>query len=136
VAGPSCPPGHPGGSRLAFGGQALRLHQELDNRPYQAHTWSYLGDTHQHLGDHLQAVDCYRRALGLFRELGDRYGEASILAQLGEAHRAACAPDAARQAWREAQAVLADLDPSAADHLRSRLHRCNQRAAADALFRR
>jgi tetratricopeptide (TPR) repeat protein len=92
--------------------------------------------THQQLGEPFQAVDCYRRALDLFRELGDRYGEASILAQLGEAHRAAGDPDAAREAWRDAQVVLVELDPSAADQLRTRLHRFDQHAAADALFRR
>jgi DNA-binding SARP family transcriptional activator/tetratricopeptide (TPR) repeat protein len=121
---------------LAFCSQALRLHRELDNRPYQAHTWSCLGDTHQHLGDQSQAVGCYRRALDLFRELGDRYGEASSLAQLGEAHRGAGHLDAAREAWREAQDILVELDPSAADQLRTRLHRLDHRAAADFVFRR
>jgi DNA-binding SARP family transcriptional activator/tetratricopeptide (TPR) repeat protein len=120
---------------LASCGQALALHQELGNRAYQAHTWSCLGDTHQQLGDRPQAVDCYRRALALFRELGDRYGEAGILAHLGELHHGAGDPDAARDAWRQARAILDDLDQPAADQLRTRLHRFDQPAAAEALFR-
>jgi DNA-binding SARP family transcriptional activator/tetratricopeptide (TPR) repeat protein len=118
---------------LASCSRALALHQELDNRPYQAHAWSCLGDTHQHLGNRPQAVDCYRQALDLFREFGDRYGEASILAQLGEAHRAAGDPNAAMEAWREARVILGELDPHAADQLRTRLHRFHQHAAAEAL---
>jgi DNA-binding SARP family transcriptional activator len=108
---------------LAFCTRALRLHQELDNRPYQAHTWSCLGETHQHLGDQPQAIACYQRALDLFRAFGDRYGEASTLAQLGEVHHSAGDPDAARDAWQEARAILGEFDPSAADQVRTRIHR-------------
>jgi DNA-binding SARP family transcriptional activator/tetratricopeptide (TPR) repeat protein len=120
---------------LACCGQALTLHQQLGNRAYQAHTWSCLGDTHHHLGDRPQAIDCYQRALALFRELGDRYGEAGVLAHLGELHRDAGDPDAARDAWRQARAILGELDQPAADQIRTRLHRFDQPAAAEALFR-
>ena len=120
---------------LALCRQALTLHQELDNRPYQAHTWYCLGDTHQHLGNQSKAVACYRAAVDLFRELGDRYGEASTLAQLGEVHRGVGDPDAARDAWRQARAILGELDPPAADQLRTRLHRLDLPAAAEALLR-
>jgi tetratricopeptide (TPR) repeat protein len=108
---------------LAFCTSALRLHQELDNRSYQAHTWSCLGETHQHLGDQPQAIACYQRALDLFREFGDRYGEASTLAQLGEVHHRAGDPDAARDAWQKARTILGEFDPSAADQVRTRIHR-------------
>jgi DNA-binding SARP family transcriptional activator/tetratricopeptide (TPR) repeat protein len=114
---------------LAFCGQALTMHSELDNRAYQAHTWSCLGDTHLHLGEAARAIDCYRHALDLFREFGDRYGEASTFAQLAEVHRDAGDPDAARQAWQQAEAILAELDPPAADQIRTRLHRAAQDAA-------
>jgi tetratricopeptide (TPR) repeat protein len=107
----------------------LRLHQELDNRPYQAHTWSCLGETHQHLGDQPQAIACYQQALDLFREFGDRYGEASTLAQLGEVHHRAGDPDAARDAWQEARAILGEFDPSAADQVRMRVDHFDQPAA-------
>jgi DNA-binding SARP family transcriptional activator/tetratricopeptide (TPR) repeat protein len=120
---------------LTFCGQALTLHRELGNRAYQAHTWSCLGDTHLHLGDRPQAIACYRQALALFRELGDRYGEAGSLAHLGELHRDAGDPDAARDAWQQARAILGELDQPAADQIRSRLHRFDQPAAAEALFR-
>jgi DNA-binding SARP family transcriptional activator len=102
---------------------------------WPARTWSCLGDTHHHLGDQPQAIACYRQALALFRELGDRYGEAGILAHLGELHRGAGDPDAARDAWREARAVLGELDQPASDRIRTRLYRFDQPAAAEALFR-
>jgi DNA-binding SARP family transcriptional activator/tetratricopeptide (TPR) repeat protein len=120
---------------LAFCGQALALHQQLDNRAYQAHTWSCLGDTHHQLGDRPQAIDCQRRALALFRELGDRYGEAGTLAHLGGLHRDAGDLGAARDAWQQARAILGEFDQPAADQIRGRLHRLDQPAAAEALFR-
>jgi DNA-binding SARP family transcriptional activator/tetratricopeptide (TPR) repeat protein len=120
---------------LAFCGQALALHQQLDNRAYQAHTWSCLGDTHHQLGDRPQAIDCQRRALALFRELGDRYGEAGTLAHLGGLHRDAGDLGAARDAWRQARAILGEFDQPAADQIHGRLHRLDQPAAAEALFR-
>jgi DNA-binding SARP family transcriptional activator/tetratricopeptide (TPR) repeat protein len=117
---------------LAFCSQALGLHQELDNLPYQAHTLSCLGDTHHHLGDQPEAIDRYRQALALFREVGDRFGEASALARLGELHRDAGDPDAAREAWQAARAILGELDPSAADQVRTRLHRVDETARSPA----
>jgi DNA-binding SARP family transcriptional activator/tetratricopeptide (TPR) repeat protein len=120
---------------LALCSQALALHQEFDNRAYQAHTWSCLGDIHQRLGDQPQAITCYRQALDLFRGFGDRYAEASTLAHLGEVYRDAGDPDAARDAWQQAQAILSELDPAAADQIRARFHRFDQPAAAEALFR-
>ena len=107
---------------LGFCRRALALHQELDNRAYQAHTWSCLADIYQHRGNHPQAIDCYRHALELFCELGDRYGQASTLAHLGELHHSAGDPEAARNARREVEVVLAELDPSAAEQIRARVH--------------
>jgi O-methyltransferase involved in polyketide biosynthesis len=61
-------------------------------------------------------VDCYRRAVDLIRQLGDRYREATTVVNLGEAHRAGGDADAARHAWQQALAVLEHLDhPDAAD---------------------
>jgi len=43
-------------------------------------------------------------------KFGDRYHEANTLTYLGDAHRASSGPDAARHAWRQALAILDELD--------------------------
>lgn len=101
--------------------QALALHQELANLPYQAHSWSCLAETHYRLGDWVQAAASYQRALDLFRECGDRYAEASTLAHLGVSHHAAGEPDAASAAWQAARELLDGLDESAAEQIHSQL---------------
>jgi tetratricopeptide (TPR) repeat protein len=99
----------------------LALHQELDNRPYQAHSWSCLAETHYRLGDWVQTTASYHRALDLFRECGDRYAQASTLAHLGAGHHAAGESDAARAAWQAARDLLEGLDESAAEQISSQL---------------
>jgi tetratricopeptide (TPR) repeat protein len=45
-----------------------------------------LGRVHWWLGDHERARGCFERALGEYREHGDRAGEARVLARLGLVH--------------------------------------------------
>src|SRR5262249_62090654 len=80
-----------------------------------------LGYAHHHLGHYTQAVTCYRHALTLHRDLGDRYLEAETLIHLGDTHRAAGAPEAAREAWQQALTILIDLDHPDADAVRTKL---------------
>jgi DNA-binding SARP family transcriptional activator len=120
---------------IALCRRALALHEAFDNRPYQAHTWSCLGDTHEHLGDHPQAIASYGRALELFEGFGDRYAAASTLAHLGAVHRSAGDSDAARDAWHRARDLIDELGQSAAEQIRTHLHRLD-RSAAEMLFRR
>ena len=65
----------------------------------------------------------YRRAIGLFREIGDRIPAAQSLNHLGDACRAADDDLAARDAWQQALIILDELaHPEAAvirDKLRS-----------------
>ena len=96
--------------------QALGLHRELGNALGEAHTWDYTGYVRDHLGQHDDAVDCYRRALGLLLQVSDRSEQAGVLTRLGDAHRALGDRAAAREAWQQALAVLDDLhDPDAAE---------------------
>ncbi|GAA2220397.1 hypothetical protein ACFY2R_27355 [Micromonospora olivasterospora] len=53
--------------------------------------------------------------------MGDPYREAVSLTWLGDTHRAAGEPDAARLAWRRALPALDRLDPSRAEQVRARL---------------
>jgi hypothetical protein len=115
--------------------QALTRHEELDNLPYQAHTWSCLGDTQLQLGEPSRAIPCYRRALELFRTLGGRHAEASTLVHLGASHHAAGDPDAARSVWQDARDVLEDVDEHAAKQIRAQLRQLDQSAAEAFLSR-
>jgi tetratricopeptide (TPR) repeat protein len=101
--------------------QALLLHQKLGTNPQLAHTLSCLADTRLHVRDLAGAISCYRQALDLFRELGDSYGEASLLAHLGVCHHLAGDHTAARQHWSHAHALLSHLDPATTDHIHTQL---------------
>jgi DNA-binding CsgD family transcriptional regulator/tetratricopeptide (TPR) repeat protein len=62
--------------------EALRIFQELNNRPGVAETLDLLGMSSYLGGDLIGGTDYYRRAVALFRELDDRQGLASSLATL------------------------------------------------------
>jgi hypothetical protein len=57
----------------------------------------------------------------LFRDLGDRYGEADTLTHLAETHHATGNPQAACGAWQQALTILDDLDHPNAEQVRAKL---------------
>jgi tetratricopeptide (TPR) repeat protein len=60
-----------------------------------------LGYAHQHLGHHTQAIACYQHAINPYRDLGDRYQEATILTRLADTYHTSGDTDAARRTtWR------------------------------------
>ncbi|MBE1489828.1 AfsR/SARP family transcriptional regulator [Plantactinospora soyae] len=107
---------------LTFCERALAQHEALGNWLGQGITCDSLGYAHHHLGHHRQAIGYYRQALDQFRDLGDRHEEAKTLTRLGETHLADDDTDAARTVWRQAVAILDDLNPSEAERLRTRLY--------------
>jgi tetratricopeptide (TPR) repeat protein len=86
-------------------------HEPVDN----------LGDAEHNLGNHARAVTCYRHAISLCRDLGDRDGEAVVLVQLGDTHAAAGNIDAARDAWQRALPLFDGIRGRDTDHVRARL---------------
>jgi len=114
--------------------RALVLHQKLGNRGHEAHTLSCLAEIHLHLGDIAGAVRCYGQCLDLFREFGDRYAEASILAHLGACHYLGGRQTVAHEQWRDAHALLGDLDTPTTDQIHTQLSIVDK-AAADAFYR-
>ena len=106
---------------LTYSRQSLTLLQELGNLRGQASAWDSLGYAHHHLGQYAEAVTCYQHAVELYQDLGDRYHEANTLTYLGDAHRASSGPDAARHAWRQALAILDELDHPDAQQVQERL---------------
>jgi tetratricopeptide (TPR) repeat protein len=101
--------------------------------PNEAHAWSCLADTHLQLRDPARAVPCYHQTLELFRELGDPYAQASTLSHLGAGYHLAGDLTAAHEHWREAHALLDDLEPSTVDQIRTQLATIDE-SVADALI--
>jgi DNA-binding SARP family transcriptional activator/Tfp pilus assembly protein PilF len=101
--------------------QALSIHREVGDEEGEAESLDSLGYAHHHLGEYRRAVADYEGALRLFRQGVDRYAEAQVLGHIGDAHLAAGARDAARGAWRDALAILHELDHPDAGPVRVKL---------------
>jgi DNA-binding SARP family transcriptional activator/tetratricopeptide (TPR) repeat protein len=106
---------------LSYCEQALELCVKLDFRLAEGHTWHSLGFVHQHIGQSARALTCYGRALDIYRQLTDRYNESRVLTDLGDACHAAGDLPAARRSWRNALAILDDLDHPDGDQLRTKI---------------
>src|SRR5262249_24618008 len=101
--------------------RARDLLRRCGERDGEAHTWDSLGYIHRQLGQHAEAVECYRQSLRLAVEFADRPQEAEILANLAEAHLAAYDTGEARRAWQRALAILDELDHPGATLVRAKL---------------
>ena len=109
---------------LGYCQQALALVCELGDLSTQAHIWDSLGYIYRHLDRHPEAVGCYQHAILLFGTTSDPYNEAASLSGLGDAHAAAGAGDAAREAWTRALDIFARLGHPHADRVRAKLDSC------------
>lgn len=87
----------------------------------EAPLWDTLGYAHYKLGNQKDAVACFERALDLYREIGDRHLEGLVLIHLADGRYAAGETAEAYATWREALDILADLDPPAAEQIRTSL---------------
>jgi DNA-binding SARP family transcriptional activator len=101
--------------------QALAIHEVLGDRNSQAHANDSLGYIYRHLGRHREAVECYQRALPMFRDTGASYNEAICLSYLGDVYEAVGDADGARQAWTQALDILSRLEHPDADQVRAKL---------------
>jgi tetratricopeptide (TPR) repeat protein len=66
--------------------QALALYRAMGDQWYEGASLFYLGLCYDSLGDHPKASDYYQQASPVFRELGDRVGEAASLARKRTEH--------------------------------------------------
>ena len=106
---------------LGYCRQAVAMHEAAGNRMGAAHARDSLGMVHHQLGRHDEALACYRGALALFRDQHDRKHEAIVLAHIGDTHAAAGSRLAARDVWRLALDVFAEIDHPDADEVRAKL---------------
>jgi tetratricopeptide (TPR) repeat protein/transcriptional regulator with XRE-family HTH domain len=89
--------------------QALVLLRTLGDRAVAAATWDSVGYAQHHLGRYPEAIAAYRQAVDLFHDGADRYSAADTLGRLGDTYAAAGDRTAARETWREAAEILAEL---------------------------
>jgi len=80
-----------------------------------------IGLAHHHLGEYDRAVACYERAVGIYRELGDRCYEALTMSKLGDTHHAIGDTATGRGFWRQALVVLDEIGHYEADGIRAKL---------------
>ena len=106
---------------LTYCQEALDIFIKLDDIEGAAATWDSLGRVYFGLNDPHQGQYCYQQAIDICHELGNRYCEAYAYANLVDGHHQADDQLAARRARHLALAVLDDLEPGAAAHIRARL---------------
>ncbi|MBN3905924.1 MAG: CHAT domain-containing protein [Nostoc sp. NMS1] len=63
--------------------EALKLWQQVDDKPGQALTFYFIGFVYSLLGENQEALKYYNQALPIRREVGDRGGEATTLSSIG-----------------------------------------------------
>ena len=101
---------------------ALDLIRELGgHRRSESAVWDNLGYIHHRIGDHREAVACYRRAAELRQVDGDPHAEAITLGRLGDVHHTAGASDDARATWQRALSILDALASPDAEQIRAKL---------------
>jgi tetratricopeptide (TPR) repeat protein len=101
--------------------QALELCRELDYKIAEGHAWHSLGFIHLQVGEPGRAISCYGQARDTYAQVMDRYYESQALTGLGDARLSAGERAQAREAWRQALAILEDLHHSDADGVRAKL---------------
>lgn len=95
----------------------------IGNRYGEANAWDSTGYAHHHLGQHEEAIACYRRALDRYRGIGDRYNEADVLVHLGDSYAATGDATAAAGVSAHAAQILDELGHPDGPAVRARLGR-------------
>jgi DNA-binding SARP family transcriptional activator len=85
---------------------ALVLYRGIGDRLGEAGTWDSIGYVSHLSGNFAEAAKHYYRALQLSRDVRCRSAQATILDHLGDNCEAAGSPEAARDFWRQALAIL------------------------------
>jgi tetratricopeptide (TPR) repeat protein len=89
--------------------QALALNLQTENREGQAVVLTTLGYALRQLHQYQRAIECFRQALTIDREIGSRYWEATMLDQIGDLQSLLDHPGEALSRWREAAAIFDEI---------------------------
>lgn len=87
---------------LTLCSRSLASFRRLRNPQREAYAWDSVGRIHHELGDHAQAVVCYRFALDRLERSGDRFHQVGTFLRLGDSHWSAGDREAASAAWHRA----------------------------------
>jgi DNA-binding CsgD family transcriptional regulator len=90
--------------------QAIALAGELGDPALLAHSLNRVGNWHVNRENPFEGIDCHKRALALFEATGDRPGVAATLDLLGMASFMGCDLPGGLAYYRQAAALLRDLD--------------------------
>lgn len=105
----------------ALSQQALDVRGLTGDREGTIPSWLTLGDVERDTGEITPALDCYGTAVRLSREVGNILMLATALTRLGDVQALIGHQGAAERSWREALAILTDLDHPDADGVAGRL---------------
>jgi DNA-binding SARP family transcriptional activator/tetratricopeptide (TPR) repeat protein len=86
--------------------RALEMHQESGSRSGVADTLDSIAYAYGQLADYEQSITHYKQAQEMYRLLGDLPSEALSRIHLGDIQLASGQPDAARDSWEQALALL------------------------------
>jgi DNA-binding SARP family transcriptional activator/Tfp pilus assembly protein PilF len=101
---------------------AIVLYRGIRDRLGEAGTWDSVGYVSHLSGNFDEAAKHYYRALQLSRDVRCRSAQATILDHLGDNCEAADSPEAARDFWRQALAILDELQFAETSGIRQKLH--------------
>ena len=101
--------------------RALEMHRESGSRGGVADTLDSIAYAYGKLEDHEQSIAHYERALEMYRLIGDPQAEAASRLHLGDIQLASGQPDAARDSWEQALALLAQIPGADTSEVSARL---------------
>jgi tetratricopeptide (TPR) repeat protein len=106
---------------LTYCQQSQQLLAGYGDKLGEATAWDSLGFIRHQLGDQNEAIDSFHRALELFRAAQDRFYEGTVLIRLGDCHLDMGNIESARTSWKQAAAILEELNRPEADTIRAKL---------------
>lgn len=89
-----------------------RQYQDSGNKQAAANVLGAIANSHNALHQQQRSIEDLKSALTIWRELGNRQGEALTLAHMGDVYRAWGFPEQANRAYREALAIYPMTDKS------------------------
>ena len=101
--------------------QAVTALEQGRNRWQYAYALQQLAEACHHHGRTVDAIDNYRQARAIFRQIGDQRTEADILLQFGHAQGTTGQSDASRQSSGQALVIFEELRDPRAGQVRTQL---------------